>query len=264
MPADAWNCPSSMPIHNAEAVVLRQYSLSEADRIIVFFCREFGKIRAVAKGAKKPRSRLGGCLEPLNQIQVEFFAKEGAELWRVNRCEIVRSWLGSNPTPERMTLASYLCELVNELVQDNNPNHLLYRLFIAVMKAGEDVGFSEALIRYFEFWSLKLNGLLPDYAYCSNCSRCVKDFGFYAWIEAGQGRCADCASGKGIHVGAASARTLQSIWELSPRQFASKPLDAAEAGDLERLSRRLLEWHLEKPLKSMPAVRTLFADRQDR
>ncbi len=253
-----------MPTHNAEAVVLRQYPLSEADRIVVLFSREFGKIRAVARGSRKPRSRFGGSLEPLNQIQAELFAKEGSELWRINRCEILHSWLGSNPVPERVTLFSYLSEIVNEMVQENNPNHLLYRLFLATMKASDNVGIREALVRYFEFWSLKLNGLLPDYAYCSNCSRCVKDSGFYAWLETGQGRCPDCSGARGVHVRPAAAKALWSVWELSPEQFASRPLEAAAALDLARLSRRLLEWHLEKRLKSLPAVTALFSDGQDR
>ncbi len=253
-----------MPTHNAEAIVLRQYSLSESDRIIVLFSREFGKVRAVAKGAKKPGNRLGGCLEPLNQIQIEFFAKEGSELGRIARCEIIHSWLGSRPTPERVVLMSYLAEIVNELVQDNNPNSLLYRLFIATLKSMQNLGVNEALIRYFEFWSLKLSGLLPNYDYCSNCSRCVTDAGFYAWPEQGQCRCGDCAGNKGIHIRPAASKTLQAVWELSPEQFASRPLVAASAGDLERLTRKLLEWHLEKQLKSLPAVRAVFADRQDR
>ncbi len=252
-----------MPTHNAEAIVLRQYSLSEADRIIVLFSREYGKIRAVAKGAKKPRSRLGGCLEPLNQVRAEFFAKESAELWRINRCEIIRPWLGSSPTPERVVFLSYLAEIVNELVQDNNANHLLYRLFIATLEAFEHLGVNQAIARYFEFWSLKLSGLLPDYDYCSNCSRCVNDFGFYAWLEAGQARCADCAGGRGVFVRPASSQALRSMWELSPEQFGARPLSEVAAGDLERLSRRLLEWQLEKQPKSLRALKALFADGQD-
>jgi DNA repair protein RecO (recombination protein O) len=253
-----------MPTRSAEAIVLRQYSLGEADRIVVFFSREYGKIRAVAKGAKKPRSRFGGCLEPLNQIQIEFFAREGADLSRVTRCEMVHSYLGSNPEPENMVLLSYLAEIVNEIVQENNPNALLYRLFLATLKAGEPKGMNESLVRYFEFWSLRLSGLLPNYDYCSNCSRCVKDVGFYAWLEAGQARCEECAGGKGIRIRPVASKALQAIWELSPADFAAKPLTAPASADLERLSRRLLEWHLEKQLKSLPAVRAVFSDRQNR
>jgi DNA repair protein RecO (recombination protein O) len=253
-----------MPSHSAEAIVLRQYSLAEADRIVVFFSREYGKIRAVAKGAKKPRSHLGGCLEPLNQIQIEFFAKEGRDLGRVTHCEMLHSFLGANPVPENVVLLSYLGEIINELVQENNANLLLYRLFLATLRAGEAMGMNQSLVRYFEFWSLKLSGLLPNYDYCSSCSRCVKDVGFYAWLEAGQARCEACAANKGIRIRPAAAGVLQSIWELPPERFASRPLPATAAEDLERLSRKLFEWHLEKQFKSLPAVRALFADEQNR
>ena len=250
-----------MPTHSAEAIVLRQYSLAEADRIVVFFSREFGKVRAVAKGAKRPRSHIGGCLEPLNRIQIEFYAREGRDLGRVTRCELLHSFLGCNPSPENMILLSYLSEIINEIVQENNPNPLLYRLFLATLTAGEATGMNQSLVRYFELWSLKLIGLLPNHDYCSNCSRCVKDVGFYAWLEAGQARCEACAGSKGIRIRPVTASALQAIWALSPERFASRPLPTAAAEDLERLSRKLLEWHLEKQLKSLPAVRRLFSDR---
>src|SRR5688572_7772134 len=111
-----------MPILESEAVVLRQYSLAEADRIVVFFTREFGKMRAVAQGAKRTKSRLGGCLEPLNHINLSFYLKEGADLARIRQCETIHSYLGKQPTLEQVYAFTYMAELVQEVVQDNNPN----------------------------------------------------------------------------------------------------------------------------------------------
>jgi DNA repair protein RecO (recombination protein O) len=80
-----------MPTQAAEAVVLRQYALGEADRIIVFFTKEFGRLRAVARGARKLKSRFGGSLEPFNQVQLQFFLKERAELARIEHCEVLHA-----------------------------------------------------------------------------------------------------------------------------------------------------------------------------
>lgn len=247
-----------MPTHEAEAIVLRQHSLSEADRIVVFLTREFGTLRAVAQGAKKPRSRLGGCLEPLNHVRLQFHVKEGGDLSRIWQCEIIHSYLGKKPTLEHVFAFSYLAELVQELVPENNPSPLLFRLFLAVLDAGESLGISNALLRYFEFWALKLNGWLPDYDYCSGCGKCVKNDSFYAWLEDGQGRCRACAEDRGIRISADGARLLHQIPELSPKQFAMRGQPGSAARELERLAQKLIEWHLEKRLKSYLTLKEIL------
>ncbi len=239
-----------MPTYEAEAIVLRHYSLSDSDRILVFITREFGKIRAVAKGVKKPRSRISGSLEPLNHIRLEFWTREGRELNQVREAELIHSYLGKNPTLGQVSGFSYFAELANEIVQENQPNQPFFRLLLASLSAGEKSAVNQALLRYFEIWCLKLSGLLPDYAYCSNCSKCVKDDGFFVWIEAGQARCPDCSKGQGHLMGPAASSALAEMMKLSPEQFMIRPLDKDAAVQIERLTQRLLSLHLEKYLKS--------------
>ena len=239
-----------MPVHEAEAIVLRQYALSDSDRIIVFITREFGKIRGVAKGVKRPQSRLAGCLEPLNHIRVEFYSREGRDLGQIRRAELIQSYLGFHPSLVQVYAYSYFAEIANEIVQDNQVNYPLFRLLLSVMEAGKHNGVNMALVRYFEIWCLKLSGLFPNYAYCSSCGKCVKDDGFFAWIEVGQARCSACAQGRGIKIGAPAAMALTLMAKLPPEQFAARVLAQDAAGDIERLSQRLLALHLEKQLKS--------------
>jgi len=244
-----------MPVHNAEAIVLRHYSLSDSDRIIVLFSREFGKIRAVAKGAKKPRNRLSGSLEPLTHIRLVFWEQEGRELSKIQQTEFIHAYLGKNPDLRKMAAFSYFAELANELVQDNQPNHALFRLFLATLKAGDSRPVSEALIRYYEVWCLKLSGLFPDYAYCSNCGKCVKDDIFFAWIQAGQAQCPDCSGGQGVEVGAPASRALSLMMTMAPGKFISESLGSEATQNLERLLQRLLDMHLEKKLKSVQILK---------
>jgi DNA repair protein RecO (recombination protein O) len=239
-----------MPTHDAEAVVLRQYTLSEADRIIVLFTREHGKLRAVAPGAKRLKSRIGGCLEPLNHVRIHYYLKEGADLARIRHCETICSYLGKKSSVERLYAYTYMAEIVQEISQENNQNPLLFRLFLATLNACEKAGVRKALLRYFEFWSLKLSGLLPNYAYCSACGKCVKEDGFYASLEDGQGRCETCSSRKGIRIGPGAAELLRVLTVISPDQFASRLKDEKEGKELEQLAQRLLELHIERRLKS--------------
>jgi DNA repair protein RecO (recombination protein O) len=247
-----------MPVHEAEAIVLRQYSLSDSDRIIVFITREYGKVRAVAQGVKRPKNRLGGALEPLNHIRLEFFAKEGRELGQVRQAELIYPYLGKNPSLSQVYAYSYFAEMANEMVQDNQPNQALFRLLLASLDAAEQNTVNQSLVRYYEIWSLKLSGLLPNYAYCSNCGKCVKDDGFFAWIESGQARCHACAQGRGLRIGAATASALEAMMKNSPGQFMAQPLAGDSAMEIERLSQRLLGLQLERELKSYRMLKEIL------
>jgi DNA repair protein RecO (recombination protein O) len=179
-----------MPSHDAEAIVLRHYALSEADRIVVLLTREVGLLRAVAHGARRPKSRIGACLQPLNHIRLEYYLKEGADLSRLFQCETIHSYLGRTPSLEQIYGFTYFAELIQELSVENNPSPVAFRLLLAALNAGESLGFTEALLRYFEIWLLKLNGFMPNYDYCSSCGRCVKELGFYVWSAHARRACA--------------------------------------------------------------------------
>jgi DNA repair protein RecO (recombination protein O) len=239
-----------MPIHEAEAVVLRQYALSDADRIIVFVTREYGIIRGTAPGAKRPKSHLGACLEPLTRIRLEYNSREGRDLVQVRQAELLHSYLGKSQSLEKLCLFNYFAELVNEIVQDNQPNFAIYRLLVASLDAGELKVKFWPLVRYFEIWCLKLGGFFPNYAYCSNCGKCVKDEGFFSRLEAGETLCLECARGRGLWIGREAAAALEAIAKQPPVQFGSQPLVKEAARELELLCQRLLEMHLEKRLKS--------------
>jgi len=244
-----------MPIHETEAIVLRQYPLADSDRIVVFITREFGKMRAVARGAKKPKSRLAGHLEPLNHVQLEFFSREGRELGYIRQAETIHSYLGMGPSLNQIYVFTYFAELTNELIQDNQPNDALFRLLLASLRAGEKQFVLEPLVRYFEIWCLKISGLLPNYDYCSYCGKYVKDEGFFAWMRDGQARCTACAQGRGFKMGAQAADALQAIIKLPPSRFGRLPLDTNAACEIERLTQGLIGLHLEKQLKSYRMVK---------
>jgi DNA repair protein RecO (recombination protein O) len=250
-----------MPILDAEGIVLRQYSLSEADRIIVFFTKEHGILRGVAPGSKKLKSRVGACLEPLNHVRIQYYLKkEAAELAYIRQCETLRSYLGRSPSVKGLYALTYVAEIVHEMSDENNPNQLLFRLLLATLGAAEKLGVRSSLLRYFEFWTLRLSGLLPDYGYCSLCAECVTNVGFWASREDGQGRCRSCSGERGLRVGPEAMKALALLSKLPPEEFASLPVGEEENRDLERLAQTLFELHLEKRLKSYPVLARMLRE----
>ena len=245
----------TMPVFEAEAIVLRHYPLSEAGRIVVFFTREHGKLRAVAEGIKKPKNHLTGALEPFNHVRVGFWFKEGKDLGQIRGAELIGAFPGKAMDLRRIYACSYFAELVNEIVQENQANHALFRLLLASMKAGADTPATSALVRYFEIWALRLNGFLPDFTRCSICGKSVFEEGFFAWIESGEARCRVCAGEAGLHVSAKSVSVIEKMMKLPPEEFMIFPFDQDAASELERFTQRLLGFNLERQLKSWPLLR---------
>lgn len=149
-----------MPLHTADALVLRTYKLGEADRIVVFLTADRGKKRGVAEHARRARSRFRGALEPLTHVRVAYFEKERRELVGLNYAEPVTSPLVA-ASPEALGYSHYFAELIDEWAAEADPDERLFRLGTATLEAlvaGVPV---EPLARYFECWLLKLQGVYP-------------------------------------------------------------------------------------------------------
>jgi len=184
-----------MQTHSAEALLLAVTDLQEKDRIVTFLTRERGKVRGVARGARRKYSRFSGQLQPLAKVEVTWFEKEGRELVRISGVELVRL-----PGPllddlEGILLGSYLAEHLIEFAQENEPAELYFRLLdstLAALTAGVD---RELAARYFEAWVLRLAGIFPAPRECPSCGR---PFGPAGAVlpAAGDGLlCADCGAG---------------------------------------------------------------------
>jgi DNA repair protein RecO (recombination protein O) len=247
-----------MPVYETEAIVLRHYTLSDSDRIIVFITRQYGKIRAVAQGVKKLQSRIAGGLEPFNQVNLEFRARHDNDLGKITRVELLHSFMGKRPDLLQMCAFSYFAEIANEMVPENQESAPLFRLLLSVLRTGEKHPVTPSLLRYFEIWSLRLSGLLPNYAYCSGCGKYVKDEGFFAWIEAGQGRCSACAQGRGVPVQVMACEMLDEMMSLSPEKFVVRPHESSAVMEIENLTQKILRLHLEKQLKSYRILKEAF------
>ena len=149
-----------MPLHTADALVLRTYKLGEADRIVVFLTADRGKKRGVAEHARRPRSRFRAALEPLTHVRVAYFERERRELVGVNYAEPIRSPLVA-ASPEALGYSHYFAELIDEWAADADPDERLFRLGTATLEALVQGVPVEALARYFECWLLRLQGVYP-------------------------------------------------------------------------------------------------------
>ena len=150
-----------MPVYKSEALILRTYKLGEADRIVVFLTRDRGKKRGVAKGARRPRSRYMGALEPMTRGEVAYFEREQRELVRLNYVE--PGAVAAVGARERRARARRLLCRADRRVGAGGARRRAAvparRVDGRRARAGAPI---EPLARYFEFWLLRLQGVYPS------------------------------------------------------------------------------------------------------
>ena len=128
-----------MPPITSDALVLRTYKLGETSKVVVLLTRERGKLRAVAKGARGPRSRYQSALEPLSEVRVSLHGRQGAELYRLGQCELLRSAFRAGAQGLEAALSlSYFAELLDAFAQEGEAEDAVYRLAVAVVVAAEN------------------------------------------------------------------------------------------------------------------------------
>lgn len=243
-----------MPVYQAEALILRTYKLGEADRIVVFLTRDRGKKRGVAKGARRPRSRYHGALEPMTRAGVAYYEREQRDLVRLNFVEPSRSPLSA--AGEALGHVGYFAELIDECAPEAHVDERLYRLGSSVVEAlavGVPV---DALARYFEYWVLRLQGVYPSIRMCPSCGVAL-GAGAKMPPRETMWLCGACVPAGGAALSLEALMFLRNATTVAPEHLRSLPLGAAAARELEMAHRRLIAGHLEKELKSARVLREM-------
>jgi DNA repair protein RecO (recombination protein O) len=244
-----------MPVYTADALILRTYKLGEADRIVVFLTRDRGKKRGVAKGARRPRSRYVGALEPMTRGEVAYFEREQRDLVRLNYVEPVRSPLSAR-SGEALGHVGYFAELIDEWSPEAHADERLFRLGASMVDALAGEAPVERLARYFEFWLLRLQGVYP----ALSCFECAGPLTAGAVMPPREHmfvcrRCAPAGGGTDLSVGA--MRFLATAGSAPPDRLGDVALTPAAGRELETAHRRLINHHLEKELKSARVLREM-------
>jgi DNA repair protein RecO (recombination protein O) len=243
-----------------EAYVLRTQVLGEADLIVSLLARHHGKVRGVARSARRSRKRFGGLLEPLTRVRAVWIEREGRELHRLEALEGLRSHAAMQAEPARQAACAVLCEVTEVFAHEGQPEPRGFKLLGAVLDALEAGADTWTVVRYFELWTLRLNGLFPNLAVCARCSRTLEP----SVVRVGRRTgvvCRDCAAESGEPtklLGAEDREFLDAARARPPaeleRRSASRP-----GGALELLLRGRLEEFAERRFRTYRHLRAAAA-----
>jgi DNA repair protein RecO (recombination protein O) len=153
-----------MPVRVSEAFILRTYPFQEGDLVVSFLTRDHGRLRGVAKRARRLKSAFGSSLERLSQVQVSYLQKETLELVRIDGCELVQSQFALASDYDAGVVLDYIAEVSEHLLPPAEPNERFFRLLAAVLADLRASGASGVwrAATYFSYWAVRLSGFLPE------------------------------------------------------------------------------------------------------
>src|SRR6202142_2614281 len=236
-----------MALKESEAIVLRTYPLREADLLVTLFTRTEGKVRGVARSAKKSKRRFGGALEPLTYVRVFYEDRERQELARLDSCEVLESPLATEVGYPRAVALAHVAELLDELLPDREANDAAFRLALSVIAGlrGADVWLP---VTYFELWMPRLMGYLPDLGECMVCGRSLNGSrAFFHALTDGL-MCADDKRLASSEISGESRTLAGQMLRAPVGNFTAAPGRKEQAADLRKFLLQALQRHMEKKL----------------
>jgi len=244
-----------MPVRETEAIILRTYPLSEADKIVSFFSRGAGRTRGVARNARRSVKRFGAALERLSYVRMRYFEQEARDLVRLESCELLQSFFETQSDYAAGVAFSYIAEVCEQLLPEREANDPFFRLVLLVMNEISRCADIWRPLTYFDLWAVTLAGFLPPLASCSRCRGAIES-GETLWFRMeSEGLLCKLCKGEASWPLASESRNLaRAMLSASLPVIPSEGWNKNRADDLRRFLGQQIEKHLERKLVTRPLL----------
>ncbi|MSV29048.1 MAG: DNA repair protein RecO [Bryobacterales bacterium] len=262
-----------VPARVSEAFVLRTFPLKEADLVVSFLSRDQGKLRGVARRARKPKSAFGSGLERLSHVRMSYFQTESRELVSLDSCELIHSQFRLASDYAASVALDFIAEVTDQLLPSNEPSDRYFRLMAAVLEhLRADPANVWRVVAYFSLWAARLSGFLPELNVCLGCGAWLHDVAndptnapdaagmdraWYSRSRAGL-VCGECRQAQGLRDGGELTGFSRLLAEYMLRNPITDVLPegwpARTAIDLRRFLVQQIETHLERKLATAPLL----------
>lgn len=237
-----------MPLVDSEAIILRSAPLGEADKLVSFLARGAGRLRGVARGARRPRNRFGAGLEPLSHVRLWFYDRAHRELVRLSQCELIEPFWQARSDYAGTVALSHLAELCERLLPEREPSERVFRLLLVVLEGIKTRRNVWLALAYFQLWMLRLAGWLPALERCNRCQREFGENACYLGLDATGALCRGCRK-RGMRVLAASSRKLALELLAQPLPHLAPADDERDrSAELRKYLLDVIEHHTERKL----------------
>ena len=242
-----------MNLYREQGVVLRTWKLGEADRIVVLMTQGQGKVRAVAKGVRKTKSRFGGRLEPFSHVDLSLY--RGRELDIVTQAEVIAPFRALREDYDRVVAGSAMLEAVDQVAQEREAAVRIYLLLVRALRALDGAPPDPSVV--LDAFLLKLmavEGYRPSLAACAGCGG-TGPLRAFSTVRGGA-ICDRCRSGTESPLDRGTVPLLAALLggDLDRVGAASAGAPAGPRREAGTLVRAFVEYHLDRRLRSYPLV----------
>jgi DNA repair protein RecO (recombination protein O) len=249
--------PAAEHVVKVEAVVLRHSDWGEADRVLSLFSLQMGKIRAIAKGVRKLRSRKAGHLEPFTRVALVL--ARGREFWIVTQAETVDAYLPLREDLLRTSYGAYVIELVDRFSVEEGENRSTYHLLVDTLQrisAGEDIF---TTVRYYETRLLDFSGFRPQLFQCVEGGEEIRAEDQYFSAQGGGALCPrhGRAAPEARPVSTEALRFMRHFQRSSYADARRAQVPAPVQSEIEGLLNYYLSYVLERGLSTPQFIREM-------
>ncbi|HEY4360882.1 MAG TPA: DNA repair protein RecO [Bryobacteraceae bacterium] len=211
-----------MPARVSETFVLRTYPFREADLIVSFLTRDQGKLRGVARRARRPKSPFGSGLERLSHVRMAYFERESSDLANLSGCELIESQFRLQSDYGRGVALDFFTEVAEQLLPPHEPNEKFFRLLASALEYLHADGEMWTAVTYVSLWSVRLMGIFTE-----------------------------------MRVSSESVEIAEEMFVTPLKQLAPREWSKNTARDLRRLLVRTMEQHAERRFLTVPLLEAL-------
>lgn len=250
-----------MKLYKTDAIIIRTRDYGEADRLVTLFTRERGKVQAIAKGTRKPKSRKRGVIQLLTYGG--FMLNEGRNLDTIAQCEAISSFHELRQDLDRLAYATYMVELADGFLMANAPDEEFFALLLTTLHLLTHMD-PEVLTRAYELRLLAGAGFRPELESCVGCQRSGWSGQLRFSPAAGGVLCAQCAVNDpaAVPVNAGDMNVLKQLLQFDLRRLQVLKVSPAARKLLARIMRAYIGCRLEKRVKSLDFLHSLAATQQ--
>ncbi len=243
--------------YQTEAIIIKKIKLGEADRILTLYTPYLGKIRAVAKGVRRPRSKLAGHLELLTHSLVSL--ARGRNLDTITGSQTINSFLPLKSDLQLISYGLYATELVEQFTADHIENRPLFQLLLETLHQLCQAGNNELALRYFELHLLNQVGYRPQLQQCVSCRRILEPTTNSFCPGAGGMLCPSCCQSQPLTrpVSVNALKVLRLLQSSGYDTVVKLKIDSELSHQLEMVMRDYLRYLLEREVKSAAWLDTL-------
>ncbi|MDD2637226.1 MAG: DNA repair protein RecO [Bacteroidales bacterium] len=242
-----------------KGIVIKTVNIGEADKIITLLSEDLGKIQTSAKGARRPRSNFVAGSQFLCYCEYTLF--KGRDMYLLNSCDVIESFYNIRNDIYRLTYASHMVEIINDIVQENMKSSDLLRLFLNTLHYLAYTDKSPELItRIFELRALALSGFAPQVDGCIRCGKEINTIDHFLFdFRDCRFVCSDCqmSEGEEIRISKGTAKALFYIVYAVEKELFNFELAPNILSELGAFNERYLVDRLEKSYKKLNFLKKL-------